>query len=116
MSIFAIYQTPTYTITPSLVTVVDLRDHPAIRGVRLHGSLTLIDRCASLTIENATVTECTEPCVPKEMIVDVTVPFVCQPEDCSVAILAKGDIRGDLSLEVLENTVFLPVVEMEGQK
>lgn len=102
----------TVTIDIPAIYIVDMSDHPAIRGIHAFGSLVInppVDECASLAILDAEMSECTPAETPKEMLIDLTAPMVCEPGNCSVVIVKTGSLHGTVNIETLENSIFLPM-------
>jgi len=104
----------TITVDAPSIIVVDMSDHPAMRGIVVNGSLVLnswISRCSGIVVNGTAIEECSDYGVPKEILVDLTVPMACKPDTCSVEIVVKEGIHGTLTIDALENSVFMPFME-----
>ena len=97
----------TVTINAPAIHIVDLSDHPALHGVRVHGRLVLPPLgCASVNVLGRETRWCSPPVID----LDVTEPLTCGCGDCSVALSVKGEATGTLVIEPLTNTAFVPLV------
>lgn len=100
----------TLTVDIPAIYVVDMSDHPAIRGIRVSGTLAVPPlACASVEVLGHTKRWCSPPVLD----IDIVEPFVCACGDCSLVFTVEGATTGTLVIETIEKSVFVPVMVKE---